>query len=1069
MRCLPLVLALSTAALSAAPAHAQIDLPRPPAERPAPERRTPSPDDPEPSAPRATMTCTVCGEASQPIPESLPTNGLPPKAFCKVCRAERFHKLPKGARSGSGGGGSGGSGVLDLPTGTGTPVPGTEPASAMDGSQGTAPAAPVRNAASIVLGEVAKRRRLEDPLLDQAVESLSGMGAAGLEAAREALASDQPTVVLVSARVLVAGAEGADRSLVARRIEAGTPGTVGGLLVRELAEADPVLASPAWLAGLVAHRQNVVRAAAHRLLGAEPRAAWIPLLAPALEARSADARFRAVDLVASTGVAEAIPVLMDHLADPRSKVAARVVDFLARHPDPSIEPLLLEKAFGERWILRPAAFALLALVEREDARLLPILGPGHVDALVKGASSQDPFVAASSALALAGIGFRSEDPLSTAWLDATVPALLMDVLAGRKYFEEREALTGAVVRRLQLITGQSLGPTARLWADWWAENARDFRATRAVMRALPTDAPELAVELFDRARGQRFVLLGPAWLERARPDGGAEPFYLAQAAATDLMERLREAGVFGAELLPGVRGGASERARGVEVVLGRQVKGFTFSPGSEPAWFGPLFAAGDSLRERARWQRFAHPVDHVTRRALVAARGADFEGAVDAGSRARLVADLVLAWMRPLDYGERELGIAELERPEVKATLSITDVVALTALVRDEPYYGPRCRRLVALVEHASGIAPGLESASVQADLREELIDLLHDRYGVDAVDALARLLATGGAARERGAAAGSRPLLRAVAATPLARRASDEDLALLEALLDDDVDLVEIATLQAVGEARLRALGDEVLVRAALDSPAVRGAALRAVGRLGGDDAREVLLTSLTDSSGLYRAPAAEGLVELVDPSVAEIFLSMIRSNREPVLVDLAREGLLRLGEAAHGTLRSALSSPSPGARRAAAQVLARQLVPEAFPPLMRAWEASPENLTLRDELVILTCREFAEREQPVTDWWRWWDGVRQDDALAWFRAACETRTLPTPPNEAFAAGARDPEAIRFLLTVLARPEAFLAERARRELERVLGGPLDPLPQKSEQRALWIQTLNEQLLLREE
>ncbi len=1066
MRCLPLVLALSAAALSAAPAHAQIDLPRPPAERPAPERGTPPANDPQPSAPRATMTCTVCGEASQPVPESLPTNGLPPKAFCKVCRAERFHKLPKGARAGSRSG-SGGSGGLDLPTGSGAPAPATEPAGAE--TQDATPGAPVRNAAGIVLAEVAKRRRLEDPLLDQAVESLTGMGAAGLEAAREALGSDQATVVLVAARVLVAGAQGEDRSRVARRIEAGTPGTVGGLLVRELAEADPVLASPAWLAGLVAHRQNVVRAAAHRLLGEEPRAEWIPLLAGALGARSADARFRAVDLVASTGAAEAIPVLMEHLADPRSKVAARVVDFLARHPDPSIEPLLLEKAFGERWILRPAAFALLALVEREDARLLPILGPGHVEALVKGSSSQDPFVAASCALALAGVGFRSTDPLSTSWLDTTVPTLLMDVLAGRQYFEEREALTGAVVRRLQLITGQSLGPTARLWADWWAENARDFRATRAVMRALPTDAPELAVELFDRARGQRFVLLGPAWLERARPDGGAEPFYLAPTAATDLMERLRDAGVFGAELLPGVRGGASERARGVEVVLGRQVKGFTFSPGSEPAWFGPLFAAGDSLRERARWQRFAHPVDHGTRRALVAARGADFEGAVDASARARLVADLVLAWMRPLDYGERELGIAELERPEVKATLSITDVVELTALVRDEPYYGPRCRRLVALVEHASGIAPGLESASVQADLREELIDLLHDRYGVDAVDALARLLATGGAARERRAAAGSRPLLRAVAATPLARRASDEDVALLEALLDDDVDLVEIAALGAVGEARLKALGDEVLVRAALDSPAVRSAALRAVGRLGGDDAREVLLTSLTDSSGLYRAPAAEGLVELEDPSVAEIFLSMIRSNREPVLVDLAREGLLRLGEAAHGTLRSALSSPSPGARRAAAQVLARQLVPEAFPPLLRAWEASPENLTLRDELVILTCRELADNEQPVTDWWRWWDGVRQDDALSWFRAACEARTLPTPPNEAFAAGARDPEAIRFLLTVLARPEGFLAERARRELERVLGGPLDPLPQKSEQRALWIQTLNEQLLLREE
>jgi hypothetical protein len=248
-----------------------------------------------------------------------------------------------------------------------------------------------------------------------------------------------------------------------------------------------------------------------------------------------------------------------------------------------------------------------------------------------------------------------------------------------------------------------------------------------------------------------------------------------------------------------------------------------------------------------------------------------------------------------------------------------------------------------------------------------------------------------------------------------------------------------------------------------------VRNAALRAVGRLGGDEAREVLLTSLTDSSGLYRVASAEGLVELEDPSVAEIFLSMLRSDREPMLVDAARRGLLRLGESAHDTLRAALTSPSPGARRAAALVLARQLQPEAFPPLLRAWEASPENLSLRDELVILTCRELAGEPQPVTAWWRWWDSVRQDDALAWFRAACEARTLPTPPTGAFAPGLRDPEAIEFLLTVLARPEPFLAERGRRELELVLGGPLDPLPSKPDQRALWIETLRQELLRREE
>ena len=224
-----------------------------------------------------------------------------------------------------------------------------------------------------------------------------------------------------------------------------------------LHHVDPVRANPELLAKLINHPQNSVRAAAHNILKESPKAEWIPLLEPALHSESADARWRAVDLVASTADAAAVPLLFEHLHDPRAKVAIRAVEFLARFPGEQIEVELMRRAFGERWILRPSAYAVLALVEREDSRQTPLLGPGHVDALLRGMNVKDPFVAGACAVALAGIGFRSEGQAEVDWLDSIVPSQLVSLIAGQTYFKDREALVGVAVRRLQLITAKSTG------------------------------------------------------------------------------------------------------------------------------------------------------------------------------------------------------------------------------------------------------------------------------------------------------------------------------------------------------------------------------------------------------------------------------------------------------------------------------------------------------------------------------------------------------------------------------------------------------------------------------------
>src|SRR5206468_3767432 len=102
------------------------------------------------------------------------------------------------------------------------------------------------------------------------------------------------------------------------------------------------------------------------------------------------------------------------------------------------------------------------------------------------------------------------------------------------------------------------------------------------------------------------------------------------------------------------------------------------------------------------------------------------------------------------------------------------------------------------------------------------------------------------------------------------------------------------------------------------------------------------------------------------------------------------------------------------------------------------------------------LTGVDFRGEPDPAAAWWSWWDGVVHDDALAWFRAALDRAGAAPPPAEALTGkGTRAGRA--FLVTVMERPEAHLAERARRELARLLGRELEPLPARGERRDAWL------------
>ncbi|MEO2237585.1 MAG: HEAT repeat domain-containing protein, partial [Candidatus Poseidoniia archaeon] len=205
------------------------------------------------------------------------------------------------------------------------------------------------------------------------------------------------------------------------------------------------------LVELLAHPQSPVRAVAQRTLANETDPSVLPLLVSALRSKTADTRLRAVELVLNIDDPAVLELLLERLDDSRAKVARRAVQGIAESHDPRVEVELLTRAFRERWILRSSAYAILAIVAREQQTLEPMLGAGHVDSLLRGLASKDPFIAGTCATALAGIGFRSSDPDVSLWLNSHVPDRLVGTVSGDIYFNDFSALQGPALQRLEQI------------------------------------------------------------------------------------------------------------------------------------------------------------------------------------------------------------------------------------------------------------------------------------------------------------------------------------------------------------------------------------------------------------------------------------------------------------------------------------------------------------------------------------------------------------------------------------------------------------------------------------------
>lgn len=969
-------------------------------------------------------------------------------------------------------------------------APAGAPAGAPDGAPDGAPAQALRpdplddplaslpsdrRAARVLYEQLLKQRRVSDPTVSDISDRLSRLGTDGLDVARFALRHEEAPVAFAGARALLIAGDGGDADLVVRLLRGNAPSKAAPSILSELMERDPVRGSNALLAELCAHKGGQIRRAARKALRSRVTVDELPLLSAAISSKSADARRGALELVARVDDPAAVDILLDAITDGSTSVAKVAIEAITRSEDPRIDLELQRRTFATGSLGRNESLLLLTICEREDRATEPILRNQAVESLLRALGSPLPLVSNVAAVALAGIGFRSVDAGATPWLDTTVPSTLVGVASGARFFDGFDLVREPSLRRLRQITGVTHGDDGPKWASWWVGAKPTFSATRAVMPVGPGDFGRIVVMTHDPSQGRPLVLAGPELA--SDPDWkvpeGATVRYMLPSDAMELVDLMTAEGVFSFERLPGPRGSIGLDGRSLEVRLNGRRKSFRFSAGLNQPWFSRILTRVFGLERRLRWQGYLVASAHGKTRDVFLQEALWWSAHPEEGERAQRVEDLAyqyLAAAKPKDRQEAVLDLIELD--DAFQTASMDDMSKLQALMEDGPVFDEGVRLMSDLCLRAADIGstgpdrPAITDA--QRSAAQSIIATLHAGFGSLALPKIEEILQRLERSDVIAAAKDSRSLLRMAAAGVLGAtpppndevaRASEVEL-LFGLALDSDED-VQVAAIRSLGVLRPERADKMVLQRAQDGPPRVRSAALEAVGYFGGSDAVEVLVRGLTDLDERFHLPAARGLARLGSPETSPLLVSLLRSSMTPAIRAEAKAGLLQLGRVAYPDLGSAMRSQDRGLRRSAALILSEQLEPRTVPVLARLSLEDPADAEVLEELAVLTCVDYRGDDLPSDGYYRFWDETDRRDAFSWFEAALGRRGLSTPGREDFKSPGTT-ESREYLLSLLVQldDDDVLRERARRELQRLLGVRIGRIPKGERAQGEWLQSV---------
>ncbi len=862
----------------------------------------------------------------------------------------------------------------------------------------------------------------------------------------------------------VLGEVGRDASLAAVERLAARPGMVPWFteIFDALGKLDGANAVSRVLPFL-RHPKRRARLAAETWLMSRVNAGHAARLASILTDRSRGARLSAFRLLSRGAPEEARARAFDLLDDPAPELARAAADLISSGADDAAIARLNRMVAGVH--PRRSAYAALTLVLVGEKTGRRPFTPETIRLLLgdRGLRAVEKVNRGVAAIALADLGYETDDPAVDAVLDRDVVLTLLDTVGGKTFFKDYNSIAALARNRFGKLTGiLDRRPVPELWR-WWLEHRDTFRARR-VLKTIPAG---FTAVFRVRARSVAEPPL-PATLFSTRPEDAVGPetagkgfVYLPETDAAALAARIDR------ELLslpdsPRLRGEGGDPDAAITVSLGNRSRTVAGRAGDLEPGLVSVLGELRRLRRTYAWQRYWDRDRYPRHDDFIRTELAFFTGDATEAEKAEHLKAMILSAFDDLTARtEREEALDILRRLPV--TFTDSDAYALALFLSRESSLTPVALRIVRVLRKAKRPLvvrlladwferhPSPRALSLIQDLLAGLGEReIRNAAGSDRLflRQAAMRAAPGvleGDALERVLGAGLKdpaPPVRREALLALGRSGAAFAFARIAGGLEDPVDEVRSAAIEALG--RLARPEVVPLLATQLDSKDTgrRVAAVRALCRTGIDEALPpVLLALRRDGSEVVRSVAASEIARLGMKALPGVSRIVMDAKEMPEVRALAVETLVRIGgDHVVDVLRALLQDPDDAVADAAALALAELAKKDAVPRLLAALEAGRNPVRTVAALERLSCQSFPSAkasELPVI-YRGWWSERREGREEAWFAEALARRGYPAAPLEGFAAGRREMAAVPVLIRALGDPNWYLRANADLWLRRI-------------------------------
>jgi len=533
----------------------------------------------------------------------------------------------------------------------------------------------------------------------------------------------------------------------------------------------------------------------------------------------------------------------------------------------------------------------------------------------RGVKSLERLNRATAAILLADVGYFHDVARIDEVLESVVTPALIEAWVAADYWKDTKQVRPLVLLRLQRLTGQFDLERPADWVSWWDRNRDEFRARRVLTRVQPEQTANLRVSVTGAgAPGDETTILAGRSDYLTASIRGEVPILLVPDDLAALAQAVNDSGIL--EVREGFTG--SQLGGGplsITVKAGNRERRTGHRPDLLTQGAEALMLKIEELRTRYRWQRYRPARAGIDLQAFVESMAPAFSIERTQSERDGSLVRLIVRALDPVDPDRSIRAMKELATiPGLSEHMQDEDVDRLLRIMGSQETFTPLAESILRVL-----------SVSGKPEAHPLLLDFLATRPAARTHELTVEVLRSATHLQLADALKAERSRVRIAALDALAPDLlKGAEVAAARAALQDDTPTVREAAVRALGRLRAEDLRGELETMAGKDGE-LRVAAVEALGMLGGKASLPVIMQAYADRDPTLRVAAVQAFASAGDagePEGLSAIVFAMSGDPSPLVREVAARSIKRLGtdRAAAALRQLAIDPGQPDGPRATA-----------------------------------------------------------------------------------------------------------------------------------------------------